>query len=102
MENGAVHDRNSMLENLRGSFRDGIRRHADQCAIYSPDLTHMGQERNMSEVVRQSFRFTGRPANERSHREVMTQSGEFRTGPSNLAKTDNREAQWFRRCHRLR
>jgi hypothetical protein len=102
MENGAVHDRNSMLENLRGSFHDGIRRHADQCSVYSSHLPHMVQQRNVSEVVGQSFRSTGRPANERSHREVMAQSGEFRAGLSNLAKTDNREAQWFRRCHRLR
>jgi hypothetical protein len=62
----------------------------------------MIQQRNASEVVRQSFHSAGWPANECFHREVMAQSDEFRAGLSNLAKTDNREAQWFRRCHRLR
>jgi hypothetical protein len=40
-----------MLKNLRGSLHDGVRRHADQGSIYFPHLTHMGQERNVSEVV---------------------------------------------------
>ncbi len=93
MENGAVHDRNSMPENLRRSLQDSVRGYANQCSIYFPHLTHMGQQRNVSEVVRQAVHSTGRPTDECPHPEVMAQSNEFRAGLSNSPDSDDCEMQ---------
>lgn len=96
MENGAVHDGNSMLENLGRSLHRGVCRHADQCSVYFPHLTHMGQQWNVSKMVGQSFRSTGWPTNERPYREVMAQSNEVRTGLSDPSDSDDCKTQRLR------
>ena len=42
MQRGAVHDRNSLLKNLKRGFHDGIRRHAEERCIDITRLTDVG------------------------------------------------------------
>ena len=91
-----------MLENLRRGLTDGVRRHTDQCSIHIPHLANVSSQRNVPEVARESFRSAQRPADERSHHEIMAQRDQLRASPPDPAETDNSETQWFRKRHGLR
>ena len=53
VQRGAVHNRNSMLKNLKRGLHDGIRRHAEERCVNVPRLTDVGCHWNGSECLRE-------------------------------------------------
>ena len=95
MKDGAIYDRNPLLERLRRSFQGGVRRHADQRSVHIPHLADVSGQRNVPEVAGQAIRSADRPADERCCREVVAPRNQLRAGLTDPAESDDREAQWF-------
>ena len=95
MEDGAIDDRNPVLERLRRSFQGGVRRHADQRSVHIPHLADVSGQRNVPEVAGEAIRSADRPADERCYREVMAPRNQLRAGLTDPAESNDRKARWF-------
>jgi hypothetical protein len=95
VQRGAVHDRNSMLKNLKRGFHDGIRRHAEERYIDIFRLTDVGGHWNGSDCLRELPPRTGRSTHDGRQTEIVTQGDEFRTDLPHPPEPDDCETQWF-------
>jgi len=71
MQHDAVHNRNAVLKNLTGDFRDGVGRHAEKRRIDIPRLSDVGDDGNGSQRLRQLSPRTDGPPYDGRNTEIV-------------------------------
>ncbi len=89
MQHHTVHDRNAVLQNLRGEFFNHVRRHTEERGIDMLHLSDMSSNRNGSQRLRQRSRRADGPPHNGSQTEVLAAGNEFRADSSDSAEPDD-------------